>query len=116
MKRKIFVTVCILCALLAGCAKCINTEYKEINVVITDTYHKPHTIIPVRVGKVTTFTNSPEIHKVYVSSEFGEFSVSGRDTYHLFRDKVGQEAVGTLEIKTYDNGKAKYRITEIREE
>lgn len=40
-----------------------------------------------------------------------EYTISGSDTYNKYKEKVGQIAIGALEIRTYDDGTVKYDIT-----
>lgn len=115
MKRFIILTTIVLSVLLSGCAKCISTEQEEIEVVIADVYFRPSYSTYIKAGNVWTFANHPAIYRTHIQCEYGKFTISGSGTYHTFKDKVGQTAIGTLETKIYDDGDVKRRITSIRE-
>ena len=36
--------------------------------------------------------------------------IKNSDTYNKYKGKIGQTAIGTLEIRTYDDGSTKYNI------
>ena len=98
---------------LVGCAKCINTEYKNVEVIVVDKYHRGMWIQPVRAGKVTTFITHPAVWHITVEYNGIEYTVSGSDTYNKYKDKIGQTTIGELEIRTYDNGTVKYDIVSL---
>ena len=101
---------------LAGCAECISTEYENVEVKIVDKYHRPMWMQPIRSGKVTTFITHPAVWRITVEYEGVEYSINGNNTYNKYKDKIGETTVGTLEIKTYDNGTVKYDIISLGEE
>ena len=95
---------------LAGCAKLINTEYENVEVNIVDEYHRGMYVTPIRAGKVTTMVTHPAVYRITVEYNGVEYTISGSDTYNKYKEKVGQIAIGTLEIRTYDDGTVKYDI------
>lgn len=111
MKRIIALLLCLFITFsLCGCAKCINTETAEVEVKITDEYHRGTYVTPIRAGKVTTFVTNPAIYRITVEYNGNEYTISGRDTYNLYKDKVGETTIGILETKTYDDESVKYNI------
>ena len=117
MKKRILVfsMFMIMILSLVGCAKLVSTEYENVEVKITDVYYKQ---------SYTTTTYNPELKMPMVHSypavyivtiEYNgvEYTISGSDTYNKYKEKVGQTAIGTLEIRTYDDGTVKYDITEL---
>ncbi len=114
--KKFFNIVVIVCLifLLAGCKKCINTEYENVEVTIVDEYHRGSYSVPMRIGKVTTIQTHPAVYRITVEYNSIEYTISGSDTYNKYKDKVGQTTTGTLEIRTYDDGSVRYSITELQ--
>ena len=115
LKNKIL-TLLLLVVLvfnLIGCAKCINTEYENVEVTIVDKYHRAMWMQPVRAGKVTTFITHPAVWRITVEYNGVEYTVNGSDTYNKYKDKIGQIAVGQFEINTYDDGTVKYDIVSL---
>ena len=98
---------------LVGCAKCISTEYENVEVNIVDEYHRGMYTTPMRVGKVTTIQTHPAVYRITVEYNDVEYTISGSDTYNKYKDKVGQTTIGTLEIRTYDDGSVRYDITSL---
>ena len=110
--KKIVSIICLLLILLnfTSCAKCIATDYEDVEVLVVDKYHRGMWLQPVRVGKSTTYITHPATWSITVEYEGVEYTVSGHDVYDKYEDKIGQTATGTLEIKTYDNGNITYDI------
>lgn len=115
IKRIIASILLISCLMFAltGCAKCISTEYENVEVNIVDEYHRGSYVTPMRVGKVTTMQIHPAVYRITVEYNSVEYTISGRDTYNKYKDMVGQTATGTLEIRTYDDGSVRYDITSL---
>ena len=101
--------VCLMFS-LAGCAKLINTEYENVEVNIVDEYHRGMYVTPIRAGKVTTMVTHPAVYRITVEYNGVEYTISGSDTYNKYKEKVGKTTIGTLEIRTYDDGTVKYDI------
>jgi hypothetical protein len=100
---------------LTGCAECISTEYKTVEVKIVNKYHRARWLQPHRVGKVTTFITHPAVWRITVEYEGVEYFIHGSNTYYKYKDKIGETTVGTLEIKTYNDGTVKYDIISLGE-
>lgn len=115
MKKRILVfsMFMIMILSLVGCAKLVSTEYKNVEVNIIDEYHKGMYITPVFNGKTITMITHPAVYRITVEYNGVEYTISGSDTYNKYKEKVGQTAIGTLEIRTYDDGTVKYDITEL---
>lgn len=114
--RKIISTIlCLIFAFsLFGCAKCISTETTEVEVKITDEYHRGSYMVPMRVGKVTTFRTSPAIYKITVEYNGNEYAITGRDIWNSYKDKLGEMVTGILETKIYDDESVKYNIISLK--
>lgn len=113
--KKVISILAIMCLMfsLVGCAKCISTEYENVEVNIVDEYHRGMYTTPMRVGKVTTIQTHPAVYRITVEYNDVEYTISGSDTYNKYKDKVGQTTIGTLEIRTYDDGSVRYDITSL---
>ena len=115
MKRVlIFVLIAVL-VMLTGCTKIINTEYKEVDVKITDTYYRAAYVTPIRVSKVTSVITHPAVYHTYIEYEGIEYTLSGSSIYNKYKNKIGQTVKGKLKIDTYDDNTVKYDIIEIWE-
>lgn len=115
MKKRILVfsMFMIMILSLVGCAKLVSTEYENVEVNIIDEYHKGMYITHVFNGKTTTMITHPAVYRITVEYNGVEYTISGSDTYNKYKEKVGQIAIGTLQIRTYDDGTVKYDITEL---
>jgi hypothetical protein len=117
MKIKI-ITISVLLILLVisfifsftSCAECIGTEYKTVEVIIVDSYHRNLWIQPVRTGKVTTYITHPARYEITVLYNKVQYTISGSETYNKYKDKIGETTTGQLEIRSYDDGTVKYDI------
>lgn len=114
--KKILSIVLIICLVssLVGCAKLINTEYQNVEVNIIDTYYRGARLQPIRSGKVTTFITHPARYEIIVEYKNVKYTIDDSTTYNKYKNNVGQTAIGTLKICTYDDGTVKYDITELR--
>lgn len=97
-----------------GCAKLINTEYKNVDVTVVDKYYHSAWVQPVFIGKTVRHVAHPAEYKIIVEYENTEYRISGANVYDRYKDKVGQQAVGTCEVCTYDNGMVKYDIIDLQ--
>lgn len=105
----------VLCILtLAGCAKCVNTEYKEVEVLIIDEYHSYMWMQPIKCGSSTTYITHPANYDITVEYSGNEYTIDNEDIYNQFKDKLGKNAIGVLEIKTYDDGSVRKNIIAIK--
>lgn len=117
MKKYItlFLLLIHLC-ILAGCTKCINTEYKEVEVNIIDEYYKPsYTTVEYNVTLKMPMTKShPAVYRITVEYDGINYVMSGSSTYNKYKDKVGEVCTGSLEVRSYDDGTKKYRIVSLK--
>ena len=102
--------VCFMFSLV-GCEKLVSTECENVEVNIVDEYHRGMYVTPVFNGKTTTMITHPAVYRITVEYNGVEYTISGSDTYNKYKEKVGQIAIGTLQIRTYDDGTVKYDIT-----
>lgn len=118
MKKKLRLILCclLLSVSLAGCAKLISTETERVEVTIIDSYHRGAWTQPMMVGKTMTCITHPAIYEINVEYNDVEYVIDGRNTYDLFKDKIGQTVTGVLEIREYDDGTVKYDIIGLVEE
>lgn len=114
--KKILIFLLCISFLLTGCSKLVGTETKNVEVTITDTYHRAVWMQPVSTGKFTTWITHPAVWRVYVEYDDVEYTIDDADTYELFEDKIGQTATGILEIRKYDDGTSKYDIVDLVKE
>ena len=112
MKKRILSCLIILVMIIsfAGCAKLIETKYEMVDVKIVDEYHRSAYATPMLAGKVMTVISHPAVYRIDVEYNGIEYSISGSDTYHAYKDRVGEIVTGTLEIRSYDDGTIKYDI------
>lgn len=117
MKFKTIILELLFTAVLAfsfvGCTKCINTEYKNVEVTIVDKYHRAMWMQPIVSGKITTYITHPAEYEITVEYNGVKHTIDNKDTYNKYKDKIGQTAIGELEIKTYDNGAVIYDIVSL---
>lgn len=115
LKNRIFaiLLLVILIFSLVGCAKCISTEYENVEVTIVDKYHRAMWIQPIPTGKSVMMITHPAVYRITVKYNGVEYTISGSDTYNKYKDKIGQITIGELEIKTYDDGTVKYNIVSL---
>ena len=102
----------LLCCLV-GCAECISTEYENVEVVVVDEYYRGAWLQPVMINGKTTFIHHPAVYQITVEYNGAKHTVSGSNTYNKYKDKIGQTVIGTVEIKTYDDGTVKYNIVSL---
>ena len=118
MKKRIlvFLIFIIMIFSLVGCAKLVNTEYENVEVKITDVYYEPsHTrTIYNPALKMPMSQSYPAIYEVTIEYNGIEYTFSDNDTYNKYKDKVGQTGVGTLEVRTYDDGTVRYDIIKLK--
>ena len=117
MKRILSILMVVFLAFaLFGCAKCINTEYKDVEVTVVGKYYKDsHTKVEYNVPlKMPMTKRVPATYQITVEYDGANYTIDGVDTYNKYKDLVGQTTIGTLEICTYDNGTTRKRITKLR--
>ena len=117
MKKLRLIFCCLLLSIsLVGCAKLINTETENVEVMVIDEYHRGAWAQPMMVGKVMTCITHPAIYEIEVEYNGVEYVISGSDTYYAFKDKIGQTVTGVLEIREYDDGSVIYDVIDLVEE
>ena len=110
-KRIITLILIIILSLnLAGCAKCISTEYENVDVVIVDEYYRSAWMQPIHTGKFTSFISHPAQYKITVNYNGVDYTINDSSTYNKYKTQVGQTVTGKLEIKAYDDGAVCYNI------
>ena len=116
MRKRIltFLVFMIMIFSLVGCTKLVSTECENVEVSIVDKYYRGMYLTPVFNGKTTTFITHPAVYRITVEYNGVEYTISSSDTYNKYKEKVGQTAIGTLEIRTYDDGSVKYDITALK--
>lgn len=115
LKNRIFVLLLLVILIfsLGGCAKCISTEYENVEVTIVDKYYKAMWMQPIFTGKTGGMITHPAVYSITVEYNDIEYTINGSDTYNKYKDKIGQTAIGELEIKTYDDGTVEYDIVSL---
>lgn len=115
MKKILSIAVMLFLVIqLFGCAKCINTEYKNVEVTVVDKYHRGMYVVPMKIGKVTTMRTNPAVYRITVEYNGVEYSIKGKEIYEIYKDMVGKTVNATLEIKYYDNESVRYDIVELK--
>ena len=115
LKNRIFALLLLIVLIfsLVGCAKCISTEYENVEVTIVDKYYSAMWLQPMIVGNVTTFITHPAVWKITVEYNGVEYTIEDENTYNKYKGKIGQTTIGELEIKTYDDGTVEYDIVSL---
>lgn len=103
-------TVLILVLTLAGCAKCINTEYQDIEVRIVDAEYRPVLSTGTYQSKKRRTRRTLPKYEVVVEYEGAEYKFIDFKTYRAYKDLVGETVPATLRVRTYDDGTVKYNI------
>lgn len=101
----VLITACLLISLF-GCAKCINTEYQDVEVKIVNVHRRGVR----RVGSVLR----PAKYTVTVEYDNSNYVITGKETYNKYRNKVEQVTIGVLETHIYDDGTVKQRIVSLK--
>lgn len=115
MKKILSVAVMLIIVIqLCGCAKCINTEYENVEVTVVDEYHAEMSVVPIPTGKVVTMVTKPAVYRITVEYNGVEYSINGKEIYENCKDMVGKTVNATLEIKYYDNESVRYDIIELK--
>lgn len=110
MKKIISLILVIAIALLVGCAEVVKTDTQEVEVIVTDEHYRSAWVQPC--GK--TWVTHPAIYRITVLYDSVEYTISGSNTYHKFKDKIGDKAIGVLEIRTYDDGSIRQDIIKLK--
>lgn len=111
----ILIIICLTYTLF-GCAKCIKTEHKDVEVTIVDEYYKAsYTKLEYNVPlKMAMTKRVPAVYRITVEYDGANYTIDEVDTYNKYKDLVGETTIGTLETCTYDNGTIRKRITKLQ--
>ena len=115
MKNRILILL-LLAALvfsLIGCAECIDIEHKDVEVTVVDEHYSAAWMQPFYNGKTMMFLSHPADYHITVDYNGIEYTINDHDTYDKYKDKIGQTAIGKLEIRTYNDGTVKYDIVSL---
>lgn len=104
--------ILLLCICLTGCAEVINEEIYEKPVTVVDIYERGAWTQPIRSGKVTTIITHPAVHKVTISVDGYEYTISGSSYCDNFFE--GEECIGVFLKRDYDNGKSKISLEDLK--
>ena len=115
LRNKIFALLLLIALItcLVGCAECISTEYKTVEVVIVDEYHRSAYTQMMFTGKTFVPIVHPAVYRITVEYNGIQYTIDGSDPYNKYKNMVGETAIGALEIKTYDDGTVKYDIVSL---
>lgn len=117
IKKVLYSTVLImvLAFILTGCAKCISTETSTVQVKVTNEYYEPAYSIPRYDLNLKTIVidNYSATYRIDVEYNGAKFSFYGQSTYKKYSNRVGEYVNATILIKKYDDGTARYKITEL---
>lgn len=116
MVKKTLCLIIILCVTfsLVGCKELVSTEYKGVKVEIVNEYSRGMYTTPIWTGKFMVMQTHPAVYEITVEYEGENYTITGSETYNKYSDKVGTKAIGTLEIRTYDDGSVRNRIVELQ--
>ena len=109
----IIITFCILIS-LTGCTKVINVKYQDVEVKVVDEYYRGMFVQPLHVGKVTTMIAHPAEYRITVEYEGIQYKFIDKETHDKYKDKLGQNVTGTLEILSYDDGSIRHDIVNLK--
>ena len=98
---------------LVGCVKIVSIEYENVEVTIVDEHYRAMWMQPMIIDKVTTFITYPDEWEITVEYNGVEYTIDDEHTYKKYNSKIGQTAIGELEIKIYDDGTVKYDIVSL---
>ena len=99
MWNKVIIIIASLLVILytfTGCSELVSKEETVVDVKIIDTYKRASYTTPLKVGKVTSIITHPAVYKVYVDYDGTKFTLTGKDVYEKYENKVGQTVKGTL--------------------
>ena len=85
-----------------------NTEYKEVEVTIIDSYYRSSYYNP---ASKTIVASRYEIKVMY---ENDEFEFDDEEIYGKYKNKIGENTKATLKIDTFTNGNKSYEIVKMK--
>lgn len=109
----IILTFCILIS-LTGCSKVINVEYQDVEVKVVDEYYRGMFVQPMCAGKVVTMISHPAEYRITVEYDDIQYEFRDKETYDKYKDRLGQNVTGTLEILSYDDGSIRRDIINLK--
>lgn len=115
MKNKI-VNLILVLVLLFSLVGCATVEHKIDSVKVVDTYYKPAYVQLVWTGKYMSTISHPALYGIVVSYNGEEITVIDMDAYYEYKDRIGEEVLTSIDVKTRKNGKVKYSIKAIEEQ
>lgn len=108
------ILIVTLCFVFTGCAQVIEINEERVEVQIVDSERHAAWIQPVRAGKVTTYIHHSARYEIMVEYNGNTYTVDDEDTYHKYKDSIGECIDAVLETQIYDNGKIHCSIIELK--
>jgi len=88
----------------------VSVELLAVDVTIVDAYYdKGDTFFHV-VNGVLIPINESDKYKITVEYNGERYYTDDKETYWFYRDKIGQNTSGIMEVRTYQNGTQKYHL------
>jgi hypothetical protein len=91
----------------------IDTEEHNVQVVITDSYHRNSWMQPIHCGKTTTYIRHPAVYRIIVEYDSVAYYIDDFDIYTAYKDRIGDTVDAVLKTCTYDDGSVKHNIISI---
>ena len=114
MSKKIMILLLVV-ALLFSLVGCGDIEYKSAQVTVERIYHKDaYTQLIWIGGRMMPITHA-EQYGIVVSYEGKESVICDTETYHKYKDCVGEKVDAVLKVITRRNGKVAYEVVSIGE-
>lgn len=110
--KRILIAVLLLVMVISmmGCTKLVETKCETVDVKIVDQHYTGAWTQPIIVGKVISTIHHPATYGITVEYNGVEYYIGGFETYHTYKDRIGETVQGTLEIKLFDDGSTRYDI------
>lgn len=105
--------IIVLCLTIPFCKKLISTEKEDVEVMIVDGCYREEYFTPIWTGKSMVMQVCPAIYEITVEYDGIKYEIDGSETYNAYSDKVGETVIGTLEIRTYDDGSVRKNIVDL---
>lgn len=104
----------LIILLITGCSPIINKEYMDVEVLITGEYYKPEWEEITLVANIPTTVKHDASYSITVNYAEKTYSFYDADTYSKYSGKVGDTVTGVKEIRTYEDGTVKVRISSLK--
>ena len=116
MKKALALCIVSLLLILSftGCAKVVDVQQETVEVKVINTDRTAAWIQPVRAGKVTTYIHHSAEYNVIVEYNGNYYTFDNKEMYHKYTNRIGCYTTAVLETKTYDNGKVKWALVELK--